>query len=206
MNIVNRYAALAAAVLAFSALAPMTAHADGNPEQGEQLAYTCMGCHGIPGYRNAYPSYRVPKLGGQKAAYIETALKAYRDGNRPHPTMQAQGESLSDQDIADVAAYFQGAEMATDSVTADDIAGLDAAKTCLTCHGAQSAGMVPTPATLSGQHQDYLMHALDQYKSGARAGTVMSAFAGMLSDDDIEAIARFYSRRDDGVHTPEKSD
>jgi cytochrome c553 len=206
VNIANRYAALAAAVLALSAFAPETALADGNSEQGEQLAYTCMGCHGIAGYRNAYPSYRVPKLGGQKADYIETALKAYRDGKRPHPTMQAQGETLSDQDIADLAAYFQGAEMATDSVTADDLAGLDAATTCLTCHGAQSAGMVPTPATLSGQHRDYLIHALEQYKSGARAGTVMSAFASMLNEDDIEAIAKFYSRRDDGVHTPEKTD
>ena len=202
MNIINKYVVFAAAVLALSAV---TAHAEGNPEQGEELAYTCMGCHGIAGYRNAYPSFRVPKLGGQKAAYIETALKAYRAGTRPHPTMRAQGSTLSDQDIADLAAYFQGAEMATDTVTTDDIDGLAAATTCLTCHGAQAAaGMVPTPATLSAQHQDYLEHALYQYKDGARTGTVMSAFAGMLSDDDIEAIARFYSRRDDGLHTPKE--
>jgi cytochrome c553 len=206
VNIANRYAAIAAAVLAFGALGTPTAFAEGNAEQGELLAYSCMGCHGIDGYRNAYPSYRVPKLGGQKADYIETALRAYRDGTRPHPTMQAQGDSLSDQDIADLAAYFQGSEPAADTVSSEDISGLQAATTCLACHGTQYAGAAPTPATLSGQHQDYLQHALSQYKSGARTGTVMGAFASMLSDDDIEALARFYSRRDDGLQTPKKAD
>ncbi|MCB1841692.1 MAG: cytochrome c [Halioglobus sp.] len=203
MNIINKYIAFAVDVLTLSTV---TAHAAGDPEQGEELAYTCMGCHGITGYRNAYPSFRVPKLGGQKAGYIETALKEYRSGTRSHRTMHAQGSTLSDQDIADLAAYFQGTEMATDSVTAADIGELAALNTCLACHGAQAAaGMVPTPATLSAQHEDYLVHALHQYKDGERTGTVMSAFAGMLSDDDIEAIARFYSRRDDGLHTPKKS-
>jgi len=86
---------IVAAALFFSAFATTSAQAEGDAENGELLAYTCMGCHGIEGYRNAYPSYRVPKLGGQKAGYIETALNAYRDGTRPHPTMQAQGTSLT---------------------------------------------------------------------------------------------------------------
>ncbi len=206
MNIAKKLVTIAAAALAFCALGPTTAIAAGNAEQGELLAYTCMGCHGIYGYRNAYPSYRVPKLGGQKADYIETALRAYRAGSRPHPTMQAQGDTLSDQDIEDLGAHFEGSEAAADDVTSDDIAGLQAATTCLACHGAQYAGAEPIPATLSGQHQDYLEHSLNQYKSGARSGTVMSAFASMLSDDDIEAVARFYSRRDNGLKTPKSSD
>ncbi|MGQ0618429.1 MAG: c-type cytochrome [Panacagrimonas sp.] len=78
-------------------------------EAGMEKANTCMGCHGIPGYNNAYPSYRVPKVGGQSAKYLEAALKAYRSGERPHATMHAQAASMSDQDIADVAAYLSDA-------------------------------------------------------------------------------------------------
>ena len=72
------------------------------------IGYSCLGCHGIEGYRNAYPSYRVPKLGGQKAAYLVIALRGYRAGTRKHPTMSAQASSLSDQQIEDVAAYLSG--------------------------------------------------------------------------------------------------
>jgi cytochrome c553 len=82
------------------------AMAEGDPVRGEQIAYTCTGCHGIPKYKNSYPNYHVPKIGGQNAAYLETALKDYRDGARRHGTMQAQAGSLSDQDISDIAAYF----------------------------------------------------------------------------------------------------
>lgn len=87
-------------------LAAPTAIAQGNAEAGRVKANTCMGCHGILKYNNAYPTYRVPKLGGQPAAYIEAALKAYSTGERPHSTMHAQAASLSDQDIADIAAFL----------------------------------------------------------------------------------------------------
>ena len=70
------------------------------------LATTCAGCHGVPGSHNAYPAYHVPKLGGQNADYLEVALQGYRRGTRSHPTMQVQAATLSDQDIADIAAYF----------------------------------------------------------------------------------------------------
>ncbi len=76
------------------------------------IVYSCLGCHGIDGYRNAYPSFRVPKIGGQKREYLATALKAYRAGTREHPTMQAQGSDLSDQAIDDLAAWFAGADAA----------------------------------------------------------------------------------------------
>lgn len=180
------------------------AQAEGDAENGKILAYTCMGCHGIDGYRNAYPSYRVPRLGGQREEYIATALTAYRNGTRPHPTMQAQGSSLDDQQIADLAAYFAGSDVAADLVTEDSLGGVDAAKTCLACHGEGGASVVPKPPVLSGQHREYLVHALGQYKSGARSGTVMSAFATSLSDDDVERIAELYSRRQ-GLVTPDKS-
>ena len=82
-----------------------TAHA-GDPEAGKIKSYTCTGCHGIPGYKNVYPTYDVPKLGGQNEAYLAAALKAYRDGTRQHKTMVLQSQALSDEDIADIAAYL----------------------------------------------------------------------------------------------------
>jgi len=177
----------------------------GDATNGRLLAYTCMGCHGIEGYRNAYPSYRVPKLGGQHEEYLVAALTAYRNAKRPHPTMQAHGANLSEQDIEDVAAYFQGPEAARDTVNEDSIAGLDAARTCLACHGDGGDGVIPRPATLSGQQQSYIEHALKQYRDGSRGGTVMSAFAASLSDEDIVNLAVFYSRRP-GLHTPDKAE
>jgi cytochrome c553 len=78
----------------------------GNPDTGRTLSYTCQGCHGIEGYKNAYPSFKVPKIGGQSADYLANALTEYRTGNRKHPTMQAQAQSFSDQDIADIAAFL----------------------------------------------------------------------------------------------------
>lgn len=80
--------------------------AEGDPAAGARKAVTCLGCHGVEGYRNAYPSYHVPKLGGQHAAYLVSALQAYKDGLRSHGTMQAQASQLSEQDMQDIAAYF----------------------------------------------------------------------------------------------------
>ena len=86
--------------------AAQPAYAAGDVEQGKVKAYTCTGCHGIPGYKNVYPTYHVPKIGGQNYQYLVAALQAYRDGNRDHKTMDLQAESLSDRDIEDIAAYF----------------------------------------------------------------------------------------------------
>ncbi len=90
------------------ALACLTApvFAKGDPNVGKTLAYTCTGCHGIADYKNAYPSYRVPKIGGQNEQYIINALTGYKKGERKHPTMQAQAQSFSDEDIANIAAYL----------------------------------------------------------------------------------------------------
>ena len=94
------------AAAVFALLAAPLALAAGDAGAGKLKANTCMGCHGIPGYTNAYPTYRVPKLGGQSAEYLAAALKSYKSGERPHKTMQAQAASLSDQDIDDIAAFL----------------------------------------------------------------------------------------------------
>lgn len=84
----------------------LSAEVNADAQAGRDKSFTCTGCHSSPGYRNAYPGYTVPKLGGQQADYLEAALKAYRSGDRQHSTMHAQIAQLSDQDIADIAEYF----------------------------------------------------------------------------------------------------
>lgn len=96
---------LAAVVLGL--LAAGTAQAQGDVDAGRYKAQTCLGCHGIDAYGNVYPTYHVPKLGGQHAEYIVSALQAYKQGQRQHPTMQAQAASLSMQDMQDIGAYFE---------------------------------------------------------------------------------------------------
>lgn len=78
----------------------------GDAEKGRMLTYTCQGCHGVEGYKNAYPNYHVPRIGGQSAEYLANALTEYQKGTRKHPTMQAQAQSFSEQDIADIAAFL----------------------------------------------------------------------------------------------------
>ena len=90
--------------------------ARGDAAAGSQKTQMCVGCHGIPGWRTAYPEvYKVPKLGGQHEAYLAKALQEYRSGARSHPSMRAIATSLSDKDIADLAAYYAGAAAKTAS-------------------------------------------------------------------------------------------
>lgn len=100
-----RLRAAAVAVLLSCGLA-VSAAADGDVTAGKAKAWTCTGCHGSEAYKNIYPTYSVPKLRGQSANYIGVALKAYRSGERKHPTMAAQAGSMSDADIADISAYI----------------------------------------------------------------------------------------------------
>jgi cytochrome c553 len=102
---------LVAAVAAASALG---ANAAGDPVAGRQKNFQCEGCHGIPGYKTAFPEvYKVPKLGGQHAGYIVTALKAYKKGERDHGTMRAIAADMSEKDMEDLAAYYGDAPAAT---------------------------------------------------------------------------------------------
>jgi cytochrome c553 len=97
------------ALLALTSLAQLATAADvvGDAKAAQNKVAMCIGCHAIPGYKATYPEvYRVPMIGGQTAGYIESALKAYRKGDRKHPSMRGIAGSLSDQDIADLAAYY----------------------------------------------------------------------------------------------------
>ncbi len=96
--------ALAMGMLATSAA--RAASDQGDAEAGRVKSLGCMGCHAIPGYSNIYPTYHVPRVGGQHAQYIIEALKAYKSKQRSHPTMQAQAATLSEDDMKDIAAFF----------------------------------------------------------------------------------------------------
>lgn len=193
-------AALLATALVLCALVSPPVLAEGDAARGEALAYTCFGCHGIDGYRNAYPSYRVPRLGGQKAAYLVAALKGYRDGTRSHETMNAQAASLSDQDIEDVSAYVATLNNATVETGGSADGAIESASTCVACHGANGIGVSPAWPTLAGQHESYLEHALNQYRDGTRKDPVMSQMAGTLTDEDVAILSAYYAELD-GLET-----
>jgi len=99
-------AALCLAATSTGAWAQAAAPA-GDPAKGREKVQMCQGCHGIPGWRTAYPEvYRVPKIAGQHQAYIVNALKEYKNGDRAHPSMRAIAASLSEADMANLAAYY----------------------------------------------------------------------------------------------------
>ncbi len=183
-----------AALLATLVLFAQAAIAEGDATRGEDLAYTCLGCHGIEGYRNAYPSFRVPKLGGQKAAYIVAAVRGYKNGERAHTTMHAQAVSVPDQDLEDIAAYIAtlGAET-VEAGGAKDVKQLDIAATCVACHGANGISLLPNYPTLAGQHEDYLVHSLKAYRDGDRSNAIMMPMAAGLSDKEIKVLAEYYA-------------
>ncbi len=140
----------------------------------------------------------MPKLGGQNAAYITVALQGYRRGTRSHETMQAQASTLSDQDIADIAAYFAaqpGEPEAgrTSGTSAQVAAGKEKSTTCVQCHGQEGAAAAPQWPNLGGQHESYLVQALTQYKDGRRNDMLMGPLVGMLDDAAIEDIAAFFA-------------
>jgi cytochrome c553 len=177
-------------------LSPLTLEPD--LARGAALAATCGGCHGVPGYRNAYPSYHVPKLGGQSADYLEVALQGYRRGTRSHPTMQAQASSLTDQDIADVAGYLASIEgdAQAGKSGADELAveeGRRKAVACQQCHGETGVAETAQWPHLAGQHESYLEASLLQYKSGERADLLMGPLVAPLDAETIAQLAAYFS-------------
>jgi cytochrome c553 len=163
----------------------------GDPKRGKAISYTCLGCHGIEGYKNAYPMYSVPRLKGQHPEYLAEALHGYRDGDRSHLTMHAQASTLSDQDIADIAAYFAGTPLTAGGKAPGPVP--QAAQLCTSCHGQDGVAIVGMYPSLAGQHEDYLERAIEEYRNGGRKNPIMKTFAGNLKDSDIATIAAYFS-------------
>jgi cytochrome c553 len=174
----------------------------GDPKRGKAISYTCLGCHGIPNYKNAFPIYSVPKLEGQHPEYMITALQAYRSGERSHLTMHAQASTLTDQDMRDIAAFFSGEVLKANTPAVGTAP--ESAAVCVACHGQNGVGIVGIYPTLSGQHEDYLERALHEYKKGGRKNPIMAPLVATLKDSDIEALARYYSRQRPSLKTEER--
>jgi len=189
---------LTVAAVAYVALASTTVFAQSQPLQGDAkrgkaISYTCLGCHGIEGYKNAYPMYSVPKLEGQHPEYLIAALQEYRSGDRAHLTMHSQASTLSDQDIADIAAYFAGKPLVSQGKTSGTPPA--SATLCVSCHGQDGVAIAPTYPSLAGQHEDYLARALDEYRTGGRKNPIMKGFAATLKDEDVQAIAQYFAHK-----------
>jgi len=172
----------------------------GNAQRGATLASTCLGCHGIEGYRNAYPDYAVPRLAGQHPDYLGAALKEYRSDARQYPTMHLQALSLSDQDIADVAAYLASKPLVATS-SASPPSPPQPAIVCTSCHGQNGIGVTPMYPSLAGQHASYIARALQEYQTGYRKNPIMNGMAAPLKAADITAIADYFSSLKPGLHT-----
>ena len=188
----------------------------GDVKAAEGKIAMCVGCHGIMEYKTAFPEvYRVPKIAGQNEAYIAAALHEYAKGTRRHPSMRGVSMSLSDQDIADLAAYYAQLGVSADSAAPAKpskepgtvVAGLLNKGACVSCHGDNFAKPIdPTYPNLAGQHRDYLFVALKAYKNGTnhyvrRDNAIMAGMAAQFTNNELREIANYIGSLDGGLKT-----
>lgn len=179
----------------------------GDLKAGETKITMCIGCHGIPGYQASFPEvHKVPMISGQGAKYIVSALTAYKKGDRKHPTMRGIADNLSDQDMADVAAYYEahgkvdGApELGKAADGSAHAAELVKKGACMSCHGESfSKPIDPSYPKIAGQHGDYLFVALKAYKAEnnpqvGRANAIMGGIAKQFSNAELKELASYVS-------------
>lgn len=199
----------------------------GDAGAGAMKIAMCIGCHNIPRYQASFPEvYKVPKIAGQNEKYIAAALTAYRKGDRKHPTMRAIAASLTDQDIADVAAFYSklgmegaataaapaGSAAAPAEQPSPQVGKLLAQANCASCHGANfNAPIDPSYPKLAGQYADYLYVALKAYQTDknphvGRNNAIMSGMAKPYSHADLKLIAGYLAELPGDVKTvPEAS-
>lgn len=174
----------------------------GDVKAGQSKAEMCIGCHGIPGYQNSFPEvHKVPKISGQSDKYIVSALTAYKKGDRRHPTMRGIAGALTEQDMADLAAFYstQVSKVAPEAPRAASVAAaaLIEKGACASCHGANfSKPIDPSYPKLAGQHADYLYVALKAYTVEGNAvigrnNAIMSGIAKQYSHTEMREIAKY---------------
>jgi cytochrome c553 len=207
-------ALLTTVLLATMSLASAQDAKPGDAAAGQTKAASCFGCHGIKGYQASFPEiHKVPMISGQGAKFIAASLVAYKKGDRKHPTMRAVAASLTDQDIADLSAFFAAHGGPSASVPAQ-AAAADAAVAellkkgaCESCHGKNfSAPIDPAYPKIAGQHADYLFVALKAYKTTGnaqvgRANPIMGGMAVNFSNNELRAIANYLASLPGELHT-----
>ena len=177
----------------------------GDAKAGAKKNALCIGCHGIVGYQASFPEvHKVPKISGQSAKYIASALTAYKKGDRKHPTMRGIASTLTDQDIADLAAFYANsgvlegaAPLAAAPAASGHAAELLTKGNCVSCHGASfSAPIDPSYPRIAGQHSDYLFVALKSYKNDSsaqvgRSNAIMGGVAKQFSNAELKELAAY---------------
>ena len=170
---------------------------------GEKKVAMCIGCHGIPGYQASFPEiHKVPMISGQNAKYIIASLTAYKKGDRKHPTMRSIATSLTDQDMADVAAFYEqqgkgATELPPKAEAAGAVADLLKKGNCASCHGENfSKPIDPSYPKLAGQHADYLYVALKAYQTDknpqvGRNNPVMMGMSKPYTHAELKAMAAY---------------
>jgi len=170
---------------------------------GAKKAAMCIGCHNIPRYQASFPEvHKVPMIAGQNAKYIAAALAAYKKGDRKHPTMRGIAVSLSDQDMADLAAYYEAqgqGEAAPKTVPAPSAAVAELLKktNCASCHGENfSTPIDASYPKIAGQHADYLYVALKSYTLDnnpniGRNNAIMSGMARQYTPAQLKELANY---------------
>ena len=192
--------------------------AKGDVEVGKQKIAMCIGCHGIPGYQASFPEvHKVPMISGQSGKYIAAALVAYQKGDRKHPTMRGIAETLSEQDIADVSAYYEQHGKAVELAAKPkrepsvQVAALLQKGACVSCHGDNFAKPIdPSYPKIAGQHADYLFVALKSYKveknnNLGRSNAIMGGMAKQFTNAELKALANYVSSLDGDLHTVAQS-
>lgn len=172
---------------AFLGAAALAEEVIGNRDAGRVLSGQCRTCHGAEGLAKIPIA---PHIGGEPAAYLAAQLIAFRDGTRVHEMMTIVTRALSDQQIADLAAWYSG-HKAVATLTADPAA---APETCSACHGADGMALVPEAPNLAGEVNIYIDTQLKAFRSGKRTHEVMSGIAADMTDDEIRAAADWYGR------------
>lgn len=175
----------------------------GDAVAGQTKNAMCIGCHGIVGYQASFPEvHRVPMISGQSAKYIISALAAYKKGDRKHPTMRGVAANLSDQDMADLAAFYsaQGGPSVSHlaaKTPSPAVAALLNKASCQACHGANFNSAADLVPKLAGQHADYLFVALKAYKTDGknptvgRSNPVMGAMAKQFTNAELKQLATY---------------
>lgn len=196
------FVALVAQLSTFSASAQ---DIKGDAKQGETKNAMCIGCHGIIGYQASFPEiHKVPKISGQGGKYIASALNAYKKGERKHPTMRGIADSLTEQDIADLSAYYESngvvagaeapAKAADGSAKAMELVTKGG---CVSCHGDNfSKPIDPAYPKIAGQHSDYLFVALKAYKTEGnpqigRGNAIMGGMVKQFSNAELKEMANY---------------
>lgn len=207
---------LFSALVACATVLPAAAQdVKGDAKAGEKKIAMCIGCHGIKGYQASFPEiYRVPMISGQGAKYIVSALNAYATGERKHPSMRGISESLTEQDKADLAAFYEGhgkagAAPAPAAAPAPDakVAELLKKGACVSCHGENlSKPIDPSYPKIAGQPADYLFVALKAYKTEnnakvGRSNGVMAGIAKQFTNAELKELARYVSKVEGELRT-----